>query len=72
MCVLESSFPTFTIAKSTDDIFVNINDGAVAEAFDTQELPAIKFGVVDYWYPQYIATVVIAVDHDQTDVQING
>ena len=42
------------------------------EAFDVQALPALEHGVASYWYPQYLATVVIAVDRDRAAANISG
>ena len=42
------------------------------EASDVHVLPAIEYGVLGYWYPHYLATVVIAIDRDRTDAQILG
>ena len=46
-----------------------LENGAM-EAFDVQAIPALQNNVARYWYPQYLATVVIAIDRDQTDVPL--
>ena len=43
-----------------------------AEFFDPQALSVLEQGTEAYWYPQYLATVVIAVDRDRTDAVIRG
>ncbi len=34
--------------------------------------PCIELGIAEYWYPQYLATVVIAIDRAQTECHIAG
>jgi len=55
-----------------DNLFVQLRQGAAVEAFDVQALPALEAGLAEYWYPQALATVVIAVDRGQTDAVIRG
>ena len=52
--------------------FLQKKETIAVEAFDAQALPAIAHGVADYWYPQFIATVIIALDRDRTDADIRG
>jgi len=68
--VVEQSLPSFTIEQSDHNAYTILENGAVAEAFDTQEVGALETGIAKYWYPQYLATVVIAVDRDQTDAVV--
>ncbi len=42
------------------------------ESFDSQAVPAVERGLADFWYPHYLATVIIAVDRDRTDANISG
>ena len=70
--VLKTAYPQLTIDCRNQDIFTGINSGAAVEAFDTQANPAIANGIASHWYPQYLATVVIAVDRGKTDAQIDG
>ena len=62
----------YNIAEEGSDVFISLSRGGAAEAFDTQAQPAMGSGVASYWYPQYIATVVIAVDRSRTDADITG
>ena len=57
---------------SEADIFMNLIRDTTSEAFDTQAIPAIENGIAAYWYPKYLATVIIAVDRGKTDAEING
>lgn len=68
--VVEQILPAFTIKQMDNKAYYNLDDGAIAEAFDTQALGAIETGIAKYWYPQYLATVIIAVDRDQTDAVV--
>ena len=50
-----------------------LREGASAvECFGNQAVPALEYGVASYWYAQYLATVIIAVDRDMTDAVITG
>ncbi len=42
------------------------------EFFELQAQPVLSGDVEAYWYPQYAATVIIAVDRSQTDASIQG
>ena len=70
--ILKSSFPSLAICRNESDMFQELNHGTATEAYDTQAVPALREGIASYWYPQYVATVVIAVDRDQTDAAISG
>jgi len=69
MEVLESSFPSLAINRNESDIFRELNNGTATEAFYTQAIPALRDGIAAYWYPQYLATVVIASDR-RTDQRL--
>ena len=62
--------PTFFVEQSDSNLYQNLKNGSVAEAFDAQAAGAIEIGIAKEWYPQYLATVIIAVDRDQTDAPI--
>lgn len=64
--------PSYSVEKTNYFPFVSLEHGVAAEAFDAQAQPALENGVAEYWYPQYLATVIIAVDRDQTDADIGG
>ena len=49
-----------------------VKKGSVTEAFDVQALPAVAHDLAEYWYPLYLATVVIAIDRDMTNAAIDG
>lgn len=70
--VLSRTLPTYTAEQQTDSVFDLLQRGAAVEVSDIQAVPAIENGVAAYWYPQYLATVVIAVDRDQTDAVLGG
>lgn len=65
--VVEQILPSFKVVQSENKPYYILNDGGIVEAFDTQAVGAIETGIAKYWYPQYLATVIIAVDRDQTD-----
>jgi len=53
----------------------NVGDAAVGEAveaFDVQAVPILEAGLAEYWYPQHLATAVIAVDRARTGAEITG
>ncbi len=68
--VVEQILPSFTLEQSDNIAYFSLYDGAIAEAFDTQAVGALETGIAKYWYPQYLATVIIAVDRDQTDAVV--
>ena len=47
-------------------------DTLAVEAFCAHALPAIEQGVQGYWYPHYVASLVIAIDRSRTDAHILG
>lgn len=59
-------------AGGGDFLYAEIKQGKAAEAFDAQAVPALEAGLAEYWYPQSLATVVIAVDRARTDAEIGG
>jgi len=70
--VLEQILPSYKISKSNTPI-PTLNEGAIAvEVYNSQALPALEYGVAGYWYPHYLATVIIAVDRDKTDAVVTG
>lgn len=72
---LPRALPAYSVVvtQGNDGIaFPSLEEGNIAEAFDAQALPALHKGVADYWYPHYLATAVIAVNRDETDVEIGG
>jgi len=70
--VVGQILPSFTIEKAENRAYSSVDDGAIAEAFDMQAIGAIEKGIAKYWYPQYLATVVIAIDRDQTDAVVTS
>ena len=70
--VLARALPNCGLERS-DRVFHSMETGAEAsEAFDVQAMSSLEHGASDYWYPHYLATVVIAVDRDRTDADILG
>ena len=64
--------PGYIVDRMYNFVFYSLEKAATAEAFDTQALPGLENNLAKYWYPQYLATVVIAVDRDKTDAVIKG
>ena len=64
--------PGHEIRRADNQAFTYLEQEAVAEAFDAQAIPALAAGAARYWYPQYLATVVIAVDRGRTQAEIKG
>lgn len=69
---LNQILPSFDIKQSENKVYYYLEEGFITEAFNTQAMGALDTGLAKYWYPHYLATVVIAVDKDQTDVKINS
>ena len=70
--VLTQLLPAYTIIQADARPFEHLARGTAVEAFDFQALPALEAGVAKYWYPQFLATVVIAVDRSRTDARIDS
>lgn len=68
----ESIMPAFLVEQSDRSPYSLLDDGVIVEAFDTQAVGALEAGIARFWYPQALATVVIAVDRDQTNAEITG
>ncbi|MCL2105897.1 MAG: ABC transporter substrate-binding protein [Oscillospiraceae bacterium] len=64
--------PDYTVTRAENNAFSYLEQGAVVEVFDAQAVPALEAGLAKYWYPQYLATVVVAVDLERTDARIRG
>ena len=62
----------YEMGMATDTIFAEVAKGNAVTCFDVQAIPAINQGVVNYWYPHVLTTVVIAIDRAQTDVIVTG
>ncbi len=69
---IKEILPSFNIKQSENEPYYILNHGGITEAFDTQAIGALEAGIANYWYPQYLATVIIAVDRDQTDVVVTS
>ena len=67
---VEQALPSYTIKQSENKAYYMVEEGSIAEAFDTQAVGALETGIAEYWYPHYLATVIIAVDRDRTDAII--
>lgn len=70
--VLEQTLPLYGVEQSDGMPYYALEEGFISEAFDTQAVGAIETGIAKYWYPQYLATVIIAIDRDQTDALVEG
>ena len=65
--IIEQILPSYTIDHSENNAYLMIKNGSIVEAFNTQAFGALETGVAQYWYPHYLATVIIAIDRDQTN-----
>lgn len=72
--IISEILPSHSFKKEEriNSLFSYLNEGFAVEAFDVQAFSAAEAGVASKWYPQYLATVVIAVDRNLTDVKIGG
>ena len=64
--------PQYTVKTDKNLAFEYLANGFVTEAYDAQARSSVEAGLAEYWYPQYLATVVIAVDRDRTSAQIKS
>ena len=72
LSTLKFYLPNRDIKKSDKAIYQEVEDGNVAVCFDIQAKPAMEQGVGRYWYPHILSTIVLAIDRDQTDIDITG
>lgn len=71
--VIETVLPSFLVEEEEENkAYYYLDKNGIAEVFDVQALGAIEVGIARYWYPHYLATVIIGVDRDQTDVKVSG
>ena len=70
--IVARALPSHTVRRAENRVFAYLKQGTVAEAFDAQALPALEAGLAKCWYPQYLATVIIAIDREKTDAEIYG
>ena len=71
--VIQQLLPSFFVEHSNNNnAYYIVDNGATSEAFDVQAVGALQSGLAKRWHPQYLATVVIAVDKDQRDGMIRG
>lgn len=68
--VLKQALPTHLIENSYNSPYYHLEKGIISEAFDTQAVGALKTGIANYWYPQYLATVIIAINRDLTNISV--
>ena len=64
--------PGRTVRHEYKGMLAGLKEGAAVETCDYIALPALEIGAAERWYPQYLATVVIAVDRSLTDAVITG
>ena len=71
--VITQLLPDFIVEK-TNLVYPALQqkNTIATEAFDPQALPALEHGIANHWYPQYLATVVIAIDRSKTTAEIKG
>jgi hypothetical protein len=72
--VLQESLPGpgYDMRRQDSDLLISFPDVMAIEAYDFQAEAFIQSRQQYYWYPQYAATVVIAVDRDETNKVITG
>ena len=70
--LISEILPSHKVITAKNLAFEYIANGSATEAFDTQAIAAREIGIAEYWYPHYLATVIIAIDRDRTDAQIKS
>ena len=70
--VVSEILPEFSVSRQNLGALSGLGKGLAVEAFDTLAVQALETGAECYWYPQYLAASVIAVDRDRTDADIRG
>ena len=70
--VVGQLLPEHRVEQDGYTALVHLEQGWVTEAADIQVQTALTYGLAEHWYPQYLATVVIAVDRAQTSARVTG
>lgn len=70
LCSFFGSRDVSTRPKET--LLPALKEGAAVQAMHVQAEPLISAGTASVFYPHYVDTIVIAIDRQQTDIQING
>lgn len=70
--VLSQILPDYRVERSNNYPFQRLRNHQAVETFGAQAASALEAGAAEYWYPQYLATMVIAVDRNLTNAQINS
>ena len=68
--IIETVLPTYTVKQSENQAYYSLGGENISEAFDTQAVGALETGIAKHWYPHYLATVIIAIDRDQTNALV--
>ena len=69
--IVLQAVPGYGLKTQTESIYMELSRGNAAACLDAQAIPAMEQGVGRYWYPHCLATVVVAVDREQTDADIS-
>lgn len=73
---LQAALPLETFASSTsgrEPVFTSrLRRHAAMEAYDAQAAPLMRAYNAYFWYAQYAATAVLAIDRAQTDAVVSG
>jgi len=70
--VVSQILPSYTVKTTGLQPLRFLNTGSATEAFDPQAFSALETGIAKHWYPQYLATGIIAIDRDMTSARINS
>ena len=70
--VLANLFPGYKVKMGRGQVLPYLESGGIVQAMDVQADSILSEGFAEYWYPHYVATVVIAIDRGQTNTQISG
>ena len=69
---LVSILPEYEVRYEHEGMLSGLKKGSVVETYDLLATPALALGIATHWYPQYLATAVIAIDKSQTDIAIKS
>ena len=69
--LLSELLPGYTVLNKHNGALQGLKEGAVIVTDEILAAPCMELGIAEYWYPQYLATVVIAIDRDVTEAQVH-
>ena len=69
---IQESYPDELVVHDTDNPFAEVKKGSIYPCFKVQAESALQNNVVKEYTPECLATIVFAIDKDQTDAVVHS